>query len=1358
MKTRTLLILLLLCICSLGYAQSGRFFTADKELSNSLVNKIYQDRKGIVWIATEDGLNRYDGAKFTIYRHDKDDKNSLLNDYVHALFEDSKENLYIGFFKGLQRYDYATNSFIEIPIVLKEGNTKFNAHVVCILERRNGEILIGCGGLGLFRLEHDPKEGLLAKELSTAYKCDQIASLFEDNQNRLWVTTENNGAFCETGKNTYKNYLKDETEKRNDVQSICQDKEGNIYAGSLNRGFFRYHPQSDSFRPILSADGKQLTVKTLYLNQRGNIYIGTDGNGMKTFYPKENKLIDSNSALATFDFSKTKVHSILEDQAGNTWLGIFQKGVLLLPNDLSKFNYIGYKSVNNNIIGSSCIMAVYEDHEQTLWIGTDNDGIYAIDSSGKLKAHFSPNGTPSSVPATIMTIYEDSQNTLWIGSYRDGVAKMNPTNGHCEYVHLKDENNNHISRIYHITEDNQQNIWICSMGSGLCCIEKGGKRVTHYHTQSPYSPEKNTLNNDWINSLLATPEGKLYIASYYGIGCMDIATRNFTSTYGKSNLLEKQIIYTFYQDKQGNIWAGTSNGLSKIDHQTQEITTYTKKDGLPSNMVCAIQGDDDGYLWISTNHGISRFNPRDKEFINYFSSDGLQGNEFSRNASIRSRDGKLIFGGLNGLVSFYPKEITKPVQDLKIRITDFYIYDEAVHKGSKSGPYEVVSQAVMNENFFHLSHEDNSFSIEFSTMDFNNPERIIYSYSLNNDKWVSLSPGSNRVSFNNLAPGTYHFKVKAQDYNNVSKEKEITILISPAWYASVWAKCIYALLAIVIVYLFVQQVRQRYRARQEMLEHIHGEQINEAKLQFFINISHEIRTPMSLIISPLEKLIRADNDSERQKTYSLIHRNANRILQLINQLMDIRKIDKGQMALKFQEAELIGTLQEICTIFDYQAKNKQIDFQFHHSIDSLPIWIDPKSFDKIIVNILSNAFKFTPDNGKIDLYVNSDVEQESKRQWVEIMVSDSGIGINEQERERIFERFYQIRNSQNNSNIGTGIGLHLTRSLVELHHGTIEAVNNEDGKGCRFIIRLPLGNEHLLVEEIEDKATSPIPLSAAITLPIEESTSETEKEKTKNRRKYKILVVEDDEEIRKYICDELGVNHYMTECTNGKEALTLILQKTPDLVISDVMMPEMDGITLCRKIKQNVNVNHVPVILLTAKSAEEDKLEGLSIGADAYISKPFSLEILKKTVVNIIQNREMLRNTYNGSQDQAENIPEMTLKSSDEKLMEKVMATIHSNITNTQLNGEMIAKEVGISRVHLHRKLKELTNQSTRDLIRNTRLKQAASLLASGKPIDVSEAAYATGFTNMPYFSSAFKELYGIPPKVYMEEHLKKTE
>ena len=1358
MKTRTILFQFLLCMCSLGYAQSGHFFTADRELSNSLVNKIYQDRKGIVWIATEDGLNRYDGAKFTIYRHDKEDKYSLLDDYVHTLFEDSKENLYIGLFKGLQRYDYATNNFIEIPIVLKKSNTKFNAHVVCILERRNGEILIGCGGLGLFRLEHDLQGRLQANEFSTPYKCDQIASMFEDNQKRLWVATENNGAFCVTGGNTYKNYLKDEIEKRNDVQAICQDKEGNIYAGSLSRGFFRYDPQSDSFHPILDANGKQLSVKTLYLNQKGNIDIGTDGNGMKTFYPQENKLIDSNYALATFDFSKTKVHSIMEDQAGNTWLGIFQKGVMLVPNNLSKFNYIGYKSVTNNIIGSSCIMAVYEDHERTLWIGTDNDGIYAINSSGKLKAHFSPNGTPNSVPSTIMTIYEDSQNTLWIGSYRDGIAKMNPSNGHCEYVNLKDQNNNHISRIYHITGDSQQNIWICSMGSGLSCIEKGGKRVTHYCTEAPYSPEKNTLNNDWINSLLPTSDGKLYIATYYGIGCLDIATRNFTSTYGRNNLLEKQIIYTFYQDKQGNIWAGTSNGLSKIDHQTQKITTYTKKDGLPSNMICAIQGDDEGYLWLSSNHGISRFNPQKKEFINYFSNDGLQGNEFSRNASIRSKDGKLIFGGLNGLVSFYPKEITKAVQELQIRITDFYIYDEAVHKGTKSGPYDVVSQAVMNETFFHLSHQDNAFSIEFSTMDFNNPERIIYSYSLNNDKWVSLTSGSNRISFNNLAPGTYHFKVRAQDYNIFSKEKEITILISPAWYASVWAKCIYAILAMVVIYLFIQQVRHRYRARQEMLEHIHSEQINEAKLQFFINISHEIRTPMSLIISPLEKLIRADNDSERQKTYSLIHRNANRILQLINQLMDIRKIDKGQMSLKFQEAELIGTLQEICTIFDYQAKSKQIDFQFHHPVDSLPIWIAPKSFDKIIVNILSNAFKFTPDKGKIILNINTGEEQESKHRYVEITVSDSGIGINEKERERIFERFYQIRNSQNNSNIGTGIGLHLTRSLVELHHGTIVAVNNENGTGCSFIIRLPLGNEHLQVEEIEDRTVSSIPPSAATLLPIEESDSETEKEKTKNRRKYKILVVEDDQEIRRYICDELGVNHYMTECTNGKEALALILQKTPDLVISDVMMPEIDGITLCRKIKQNINVNHVPVILLTAKSGEEDKLEGLSIGADAYISKPFSLEILKKTVVNIIQNREMLRNTFNGSQDQAEKIPEIVLKSSDEKLMEKVMATIHANITNTQLNGEMIAKEVGISRVHLHRKLKELTNQSTRDLIRNTRLKQAASLLASGKSIDVSEAAYATGFTNMPYFSSAFKELYGIPPKTYMEEHLKKME
>lgn len=567
-------------------------------------------------------------------------------------------------------------------------------------------------------------------------------------------------------------------------------------------------------------------------------------------------------------------------------------------------------------------------------------------------------------------------------------------------------------------------------------------------------------------------------------------------------------------------------------------------------------------------------------------------------------------------------------------------------------------------------------------------------------------------------------------------------------------KTIYCLTAVIITIFIIVQIRQRYRARQEMLEHIHAEQLNEAKLQFFINISHEIRTPMSLIISPLQKLMATDYDTERQQSYNIIYRNAERLLRLVNQLMDIRKIDKGQMQLKFQETDIVSFIQDLHYTFAYQANTKHIKLDFHSEVKELKAWIDPKNFDKVILNILSNAFKFTPENGNIQIRLctgnDPNAAEKALSRYFEISIEDDGIGINETELERIFDRFYQIRNSQNNSNIGTGIGLHLTRSLVELHHGSITVENNQGTPGCRFIVRLPLGKEHLKPEDIDNSAVKQdsVHITTALpTTPLIETPP-----KTHSKSKYRVLIVEDDDEIRRYICQELGRDFHMQECRNGKEAFTYILKKTPDLIISDIMMPEMDGMTLCSKVKQNINTNHIPVILLTAKSREEDNLEGLSIGADAYITKPFSIEILRQSTFNLIKSRERLRNNFQGSQTQKERMQELEIESPDERLLDRIMKVINDNIANPELNVEMVAETVGISRVHLHRKLKELTNQSTRDLIRNLRLKQAATLLAK-KRQSINEVAALTGFTNVAYFSTAFKELYGMTPTAYMEQN-----
>ena len=1244
------LLFIIIFIPILGYTQSGKLFTTDKELSNSLINDVYQDNNSIIWIATEDGLNRYDGSKFTVYKHDKDNSHSILSNIVKVIFEDSQRHLLVGFFNGLQLYNHATDQFKEIPLLLHSGE-KFPSHVLSVFERKNGDVLIGTSGQGILLLQD--KDGKLAAKQTELIPSDFVIDIYEDRSQNLWVSTEDYGLICLNKDNNLNTYFHNSSIK---ISSVTEDAQGNLFAGSLNSGLYRYDAGTDSFNPVPYQDNPRLPIKTLYLNDQDKILIGTDGNGLKVLDPDKKRITEGDFNVVTFDFSKSKIHSIIEDGHGNTWVGIYQKGVMLLPSFINNFNYIGYKSISKNWIGSNSITAVFQDHENTLWVGTDNDGVYGIDVNEKEKLHYSHNNHPKSAPSTILSIYEDSYHNLWMGSYLHGMSRLNRKTGEFDYLQdLIDIGLNEVQRVYAIVEDNKKNLWIGTMGYGIYSLNLNSLDIKHFNAIKGinFSNHANKLHNAWVNTLLVSSDEKLYIGTVNGLGCLDLKTNSFVSTLGVNNIFSRYIINSLAEDEQGNIWAGTSEGLLCIDKLTQEVSTFTTDQGLPSNVIQAIEIDSAGNIWLSTNYGISRLNPEDTLFTNYYASDGLQGNEFSLNASWVDKEGQIIFGGLNGLSLFHPSEITGQRKNLEVRITDFYIHDHPVRKGTKSGPFEIIDTTIMHANKFHLSHDDNSFSIEFSVLDFNNPERITYMYSMNSNSWVILQPGTNRIAFNNLSPDNYVFRVKAKDFNTFSEEKAISILISPAWYFTSWAKIIYFVLFIIVGYFVVQVVRHRKHTRMKMMEHEQEEQINQAKLQLYTNISHEIRTPMSLIVSPLKKLMINDKDFSRQKAYQVMNRNIERILLLINQLMDVRKIDQGQMFLKYRKTDLVEFMKGLVSMFEEKAQSKNINFNFHHEVDKLNAWIDPENFDKVILNVLSNAFKFTPDKGKITLTLSSGrdlTEKNALRNYFEIIISDNGSGINENKIERIFERFFQVENTNCSFTEGTGIGLHLTRSIVELHHGAITAENNQEQKGCRFIIRCPLGKDHLKDEEIVNDEINKVKSDQGLL--VLEPSVEDENVKVKPKSKQRVLIVDDDEEIRKYIREEFASDYHVTERKNGKEALSFILNnKAPDLVISDIMMPEMDGISLCRKIKNNISINNIPVILLTAKSNEEDQLEGIGIGADAYMMKPFNIKILKTTIQNILKNRSILKNNYSGAQQQKDKINGISIDSADQSLV-----------------------------------------------------------------------------------------------------------
>lgn len=1352
-------------------AQTGKFYSTDKELSNSLINAVYQDRKGFIWIATENGLNKFDGTRFSIYRHNATDSTSLKNNYVRTLFEDSRGNFWIGCINGLQRYDRATDNFHELFISRKDGRK--NPHITSIIERRNGDLWIATSGQGAISLKKNsnPASFHIETELTDRIGSNYLNVIFEDSRQNLWIATEEKGLYRYSPESKeLKSYKAPYHIAGDDVSAICEDAHGQIFVGTLTKGLFRLSSrQEGNFEPVLYQNRMNLNIRTLIIDTRGKLIIGTDGEGVKEYQPQQDIIVDSEINAGPFDFSKSKVHSLIEDKDHNLWLGIFQKGLILVPGISNKFDYYGYKSIHNNTIGSSCVMAIHTDEQATIWIGTDNDGLYAINDQGKQLRHYTHQaGNPQSVPGTILCLYEDSNQELWLGSYFDGLARMNKQTGTCQDATslLQGNLNAGKPKVSCIIEDKNKNLWVGTYGSGLYKINLPTQHVTYYESTRNENDDWsiNRLPNDWISYLLEDREGMIWIGTYKGLAVLNPQTDNFINYKKQNNLLPGYVVYSLLESSNGEIWAGTSEGLVCLNKDRLTPVLFTTADGLPSDIICGLAEDEKKNIWISTHQGISKLNPPEKKFINYYAGDGLQGNEFTRTAVFKDKRGKIFFGGTNGVTAFYPQDITEIKKEMNVLITGFHVANRPVKKGDKSGNNVITDTAVMDTEQFTLAYNENTFSIDFSVLEFSNPDRISYQYKIKElgDEWISTQPGTNRVTYSSLKPGKYTFSVQARDHNNFSNIRTVTIAITPPWYQTWWAKVIWGCLGALLIYALTMYILSRIRHRQEVMRQKHMEQINEAKLQFFINISHEIRTPMTLIISPLEKLLA--EHSEKQPVYLMIYRNAQRILRLINQLMDIRKLDKGQMHLKFRETDIVGFINDLMQTFNYQAQKKNITFTFEKELegaDSLKVWIDLNNFDKVLMNVLSNAFKYTHEGGNIEVLLktgHNDAYRGALKDYFEIDITDNGIGIDKNKIEQIFERFYQIDNDMTQSNFGTGIGLHLSRSLVELHHGIIKAENREDGQGTRFIIRLPLGSNHLKAEELEnpeetgsEPTISQLPKDSIYETEEENKTNEYRKPKAKTR--YRVLIVEDDEEIRRYIRSELDSDFRIYECTNGREGLETILKEKPDLVISDVMMPEMDGITLCRKIKQNININHIPIILLTAKSKAEDQIEGLEIGADAYIVKPFNTELLRTTISNLIANRERLRGKLVGEQQVEEKITKIEMKSNDEILMSKVMKTINDHLADPTLNVEMLAANVGMSRVHMHRKLKELTNQSARDFIRSIRLKQASNLLRE-KNLSVSEVAYATGFSNLSHFSNTFRDFYGISPSEYKEQQM----
>ena len=1359
LKNGHFFILLLLIFTFPTSAQNKRLFDYNNGLSNSLINQIYQDHLGFIWVATEDGLNRFDGIKFKSFSQTRNDKHSLKDNYVTTLLEDRKGNLWVGLINGLQVYDHETETFKEVELYVSDE--RIHLDIRSIIEASNGDIWISTLGYGLIRIDRNTGRPKYSTRLNQRLCSLNLRCIYEDKDGVLWLGSDNDGLNSynpQTGE--IQTFSVSENENNsipsNDIISICEDDNGLIYIGSLKGGLARIDKNTGIIERIHCANSSEvnLPVKDLLFDSKKQLWVGTDGMGLKRLNPQTNLLESIAPGSSSFDFSKSKIHSIIEDNAGNIWVGIFQKGLYLFPGKPELFNHYGYRAFEENSIGSSCITAIDGD-EKELWIGTDGDGLYKLNRSNQKVEHIQLKNRQGKIAGSnILTVYNDTTDYLWIGTYINGMIRYNKANGNLKTYKNDPNNPNSIlyDKIIQIKKDINDQLLICTLGGGIFRYDI---KKDLFYTGLDISDSINHNTPKSINNIYIDKDHNFWLATYVGLLYINHKT-NSTTHFSESNgTLRNNTVYCIQSDSEGNIWAGTYGGLVKIDPSDMNSKTYAVEDGLCNNVICAINEDEYHQLWISTHNGLSRFNPKDESFTNYYAYDGIQANEFTRNATFKSEKQELFFGGINGITEVKRdyQEYSRSIRD--VMLTEFISFDKHVNIGDKSGKHLILEKSIVLADTVRLQEQDNVFSIGFTSVELANQSRVSYEYMMEGFdlSWNVSDPQNRRATYTNLKHGTYTFLVRGVDKEQHSTPRKLTIIIYPPWYKTRLAKIIWIALAGIFfygVFLFYKEKIMRHQA----------EKMNEMKMQFFINISHEIKTPLTLIIDPLEKLLGQNFDEKTSRLYQIMHQNANRIFRLVSQLMDVRKIDKGLILVKYQQTNIYNFIRKIAQSYELLATDKKISFNIKTSDPDIVVWIDPLNFEKVILNLLSNAFKFTPAGGEVELSItkemikNNDVKNPAH---VVIEISDSGIGIKESDLERIFDRFYQVDSQETRYSTGTGVGLHLAQSLVNLHKGKLSAENRTDGPGSRFKIVLPMGNEHLPKEDLINE-NNIIPAPSHIFLStVSPEPSNSHKEKTpRPKTNYKIMIVDDEEEIRNYLFSELSTSYKIVACENGKKAHEILLDEKPDLIISDIMMPEMDGITFCKKIKGNILTSHIPVILLTALSKEEDKTEGIETGADMYLAKPFNSDFLRKIISNILENRRKIVEQLQNKKEQYD-IENIEIESHDEILMQKVMSIIKDNIADSNLNVEMLADGVGISRVHMHRKLKELTNQSARDFIKNIRMKQAAYLLTN-KKINVSEVAYAVGFSNLSHFSKTFKSYYGVSPKEYIQkQHGDKT-
>ena len=1279
------------------WADSGELFTSGK-LSSSLINCMVQDKYGYIWVGTEYGLSKFDGYRFTNYLHNEEDTTSITDNIISDLLVDKKGNLWIGCAKGLMRYNYEKNNFSRLQF--PDGR---KPRIYSMVESHRGDILLGTAGYGLYSVKNNGIEKTANNRFTIKWerayaKRDSdvfFTHIYEDKHHYLWQSSH---------LSTFTRFIEKQGKvQRKDFKSP--------YGAPV--AFIQHRPQAMlivcmygiiyyDYRTGRIADAgydlgtfkNHVTINNATFDHDGNLYISTSEHGALIIKKGSNKVEQLENSNSNFNLSTAFVNDIIEDKDNNLWIGCYKKGLYLLNQRQQAFSSWSF-SAQNYIIGSSVSSIAPGENGET-WCTVQNSGVFCFDASGKIIAH------PTS-PAGTCIIYKDRRGAYWI-SNGSALYSYNPhTGAYQEKLTFTS------AGIYCMTDDNQGNLYISVYSKGLYIYNVESGKVTVLNMRQ--RGNKGFLCNDWVRSMAFDHTGHLWIGTSNGVSCLNTKTLSFKD-FGWNIILKDRQANGICEGKNGNMIIGTEEGLYLFDRKNNKTLALPHAEVLKGKQVCSIIKDHQGDLWISTTMGIWQYDQKNRQFIGHINGNGLTTREYVLGSSMHTASDLIAFGTSDGITTFSPERVRAKKMELgDVHLTNFIIDGKPIN-------------CLTDE--FTIPYEENSFTLEFSLLNYRNTDNISFQYRINEGKWNSTNEGSNAVSFNKLKPGSYTLEVRAMSNGNFSKKSTIIhIKVCDPWYASTWAFLLYFLTAAgIILYIIYRYERHR------------KEDLEETKMQFLINATHDIRSPLTLIMGPLNKLKTRITDAESKQDIDTIDRNAQRLLLLVNQILDERKIDKDQMHLHCQKTDLKEFLRGIMSLYNFNAQERSITLSLKEDESlkeegNLQVWIDRINFDKVISNLLSNAMKYTSDGGEITLIIGKNKESAI------IKVEDTGIGLKEEKTDRLFERFYQGNNNSDIHIEGTGIGLNLCRALVKMHGGAIRAYNRTDGiKGSCFEVNIPLGKEHLKPEEILQEDST--------------KTAESTGKRTQANRNFNILIVDDDAEIAHYIKTELSDWYRFEHASNGKEGLKMLLTGKYDLVISDVMMPEMDGVTMLKKIKGNSNVSDIPVILLTSKSEVENRLEGLRKGADAFLAKPFNMEELHILIDNLVDNVRRIRGKYSGAQGQKAKIEQIQVKGNNDALMERVMKYMNEHLADPDLNVEKLTEDVGISRAQLHRKLKEIAGVSAGEFIRNLRLEQAARLIEEGQ-INITQVAYSVGFSNQTHFSTVFKKHYGMSPSEYAE-------